>query len=162
MIRFWTSSPDRPPSRNRSVSRGDGTNGGFAVIRSKHSPRKASKRSPITTSRLVAPEIWALKRVQQAARGQRFRTDHFTFRKGVQHFDVQHGVLPRKRIVESALGNAPVQGHLAAFKTRTAREALAGLLSLVAGAGGLAELRAHAASHPHFAVARAARGTKIG
>jgi ankyrin repeat protein len=51
------------------ASSGEGTNGGFAVIRSKRSPRTGSKRSPVATSRLVMPETWALKRVQPAARG---------------------------------------------------------------------------------------------
>ncbi len=62
-----------------------------------------------------------------------------------------------KRVVKAALGNAPVQRHLAALKTGAARKSLARFLTLVAGSGGLAQLRADAPANAHLAVARAAR-----
>src|SRR5262252_4066122 len=49
-----------------------------------------------------------------------------------------------------------VQRHLSAFEPAAARIAAARFLSLVPGTGCLAELRTHASSHAHFALAGAA------
>src|SRR5260370_16047142 len=54
-----------------------------------------------------------------------------------------------------------MQRHLAAFKSTAARIAAPRFLPFIAGAGGFAELRAHAAAHAHLAVTRAGGRTKI-
>src|SRR5712691_3430777 len=74
----------------------------------------------------------------QSARAERLRGDGGPRGKGVQGFHVHHREFARKWIVKSALGDAAVQGHLAAFESRAPRIALAGLLPLIARARGLA------------------------
>src|SRR5947208_17106684 len=64
--------------------------------------------------------------------------------------------------MKPALGHTPMQGHLPAFKSAAPRIASAGLLSLIARAGSLAKLRAHAAPYAHLAMPRAYRRTQIG
>src|SRR5277367_3536178 len=76
-------------------------------------------------------------------------------REGVQRLDIHDRKGLRKRRRKPALRQTPVQRHLSAFKSRTARIAATGLLPLVTCARSLAHLRAHAASDAHFAVTRA-------
>src|SRR5579884_3195632 len=87
--------------------------------------------------------------------------DGFAGGKRIELFDVDDGVFDGERVVKAALGHAAMQRHLAAFKAATTRIAAARLLSLVAGSGRFAELRAHAAADAHLAMARAARGPQI-
>src|SRR5579872_3067196 len=98
----------------------------------------------------------------QSGTDEQVRSDRRAGRKNVQALDIHDGVFHARRIVESALRNAPAQRHLAALKTRAARVALAGFLSLVALARRFAELRADPASHAHLAVPRTARRLQIG
>src|ERR1700687_2033364 len=61
-------------------------------------------------------------------------------RKNVQFRQVHDRVGHAKGIVKAALRHAPVQRHLSAFKAAAARIAAAGLLSLIAGARGAAQV----------------------
>src|SRR5262249_31108966 len=58
---------------------------------------------------------------------------------------IEDGVLLLKDIRKTALGQAAMQRHLAAFKSALLAESSAGPLSLAAAGGGLAVARAHAA-----------------
>src|SRR5271170_6535878 len=91
----------------------------------------------------------------EAVGAQEFRSDRFAFGKHIQFLEVDDRILDAERAVKAALGHAAVQRHLSAFKTPAARIATAGLLALVAGAGGLAELGTHAAADANFFLARA-------
>src|SRR5689334_24458766 len=90
-------------------------------------------------------------------RAKQIRRHRFTSRKNVEFFQIDDRETRSKRIVESALGNAAMQRHLAAFKTAAARIAATRLLPLVAGAGRLAKLGADTTADAHFTVARATR-----
>jgi len=81
--------------------------------------------------------------------------------ENVQFFQVHDRVRHTERIVETALGHAPVQRHLPAFKSAAARITAPGFLPLVAGASGLAELGADAAAHTHLFLARARRRLQV-
>src|SRR5215831_263061 len=94
-------------------------------------------------------------------RTEQVRRNGFACWKRVELFHVDHRKGRSKRIVESALRNAAMQRHLAAFKTAAARIAAARLLPLVTGAGSFAELRTHAAANAYLSPAGAARGSKI-
>jgi hypothetical protein len=89
------------------------------------------------------------------------RRDGFVGGKGVQHPDIHHRKIGAERIVEAAFGQTAMQRHLAAFEPEAARIPRAGFLSLVAPAGGLAQLRADAAADADFPSARAARRTQF-
>src|SRR5579864_6201727 len=91
----------------------------------------------------------------EAVRAQQIRRHGLARGEHVEFLEVDDGIADAKRIVKAALRNAAMQRHLSAFKTPAARIAAPGFLSLVAGAGGLAELRAHAAADAHFFLARA-------
>src|SRR5579872_2118804 len=64
-----------------------------------------------------------------------------------QPFQVQDGVFHAENIGEAALGQAAVQGHLAAFKAAHHARSGAGPLSLMSARGGLAHAAAHAPAH---------------
>src|SRR5262249_46341344 len=91
---------------------------------------------------------------------QQIRGDRFSRWEDVKFFQIQHGVFGAERIVKSTLRHAAMKGHLTALKTATTRIAATRLLALVAGAGGLAELRAHTAADANFLDARTARRPK--
>src|SRR5713101_8420966 len=100
-----------------------------------------------------------LDRVRGAAhktvRAEQLGSNRLAGRKNVQFRKVHNRVRHAKRIMKAALRHPPVQRHLSAFKAAAARIAAARLLSLVAGARGLAELRSHAAANANFLLARA-------
>src|SRR5580704_2569678 len=98
---------------------------------------------------------------QDADAKQQLRRNGGALFKAVQFFDVNDGVGRRTGRDESTLRKTAVQRHLAAFKSRAARIAAAGLLALVAGAGSLTQLRAHATADANLAVARAAGRLQI-
>src|SRR5213082_1248030 len=87
----------------------------------------------------------------KAVCAKQIRSNRFARGKNIQFFEVHHRIGDPKQIVEAALRNAPVQRHLAAFKSPAARIAAAGLLSLVARARGFAELGPDAAAHANLA-----------
>src|ERR1019366_2735672 len=88
-------------------------------------------------------------------RAKQFRRYGFTGGKSVQRFNIHDREFFRTRIVKSALGNAAMQRHLAAFKSAAHLVAGAGLLSFAALAGGAAELGADTAANANLLVARA-------
>src|SRR6202521_1873251 len=75
--------------------------------------------------------------------------------KNVQFRQVHDRIRHAKRIVKTALRHAPVQRHLSAFKATPARITATRLLSFVAGAGGFAQLRTHAAADANLLLTRA-------
>src|SRR5580704_8728559 len=83
-------------------------------------------------------------------------------RKRVQSLDIDDRERLRKRRRKPALRQTPVQRHLTTFKSWAAGIAATGLLPLVTCTRSLAHLRAHAASHAHLAVTRAARRLQVG
>src|SRR5260370_718722 len=91
----------------------------------------------------------------KTVRAKQIGSNGLAGRKNIQFRQVHDRVGHAERIVKAALRHAPVQRHLSAFKAAAARITAARLLSLVAGPRGLAELGAHAAADPHFAVPRA-------
>src|SRR5258708_26376703 len=91
----------------------------------------------------------------ETVRAKQIRGHRFARGEHVKFLEVDDGIRDAKRIVKPALRNAAMQRHLSAFETAAARIAAPGFLSLVAGAGGLAELRPHAAADAHFFLARA-------
>src|SRR6202795_4821243 len=97
----------------------------------------------------------------EAVRAKQIRRHRLSRGEHIEFLEVDDGIRDAKRIVKAALRNAAVQRHLAAFETTAARIAAAGLLSLVAGAGGLAEFRAHTAADAHFFLARALWGAEV-
>src|SRR6267143_3763081 len=97
----------------------------------------------------------------KTVRPKQLRGHRLAGRKNVQFFQIHDRVRHAKRIVKAALGHAPVQWHLPAFKSTAARITAPGFLPLVAGAGGLAELGADAAAHAHLFLARARRRLQI-
>src|SRR5215831_6561827 len=76
----------------------------------------------------------------KTVRAKQIGGDRFARGKNIQFFQVHHRICDSKQIVEAALRDAAMQRHLAAFKPAAARITAAGLLPLVTGAGGLAEL----------------------
>jgi hypothetical protein len=74
----------------------------------------------------------AILEVADDSRLQQYFRIHFRprleFREAIQIYDC---ILFPEYIVKAALGQAPVQGHLAAFKARANRAPRAGLLALV-------------------------------
>src|SRR5256885_16678679 len=93
----------------------------------------------------IAENFHALELAANEAVGAEEVGGHrFSSRENVERFQIEHGVFLAERIVETALGHAAVQRHLAAFKSATARIAAAGLLAFVAGASGFAALGSHA------------------
>jgi hypothetical protein len=68
--------------------------------------------------------------------------------------EVHHGVLDAERVVEPALGHAPVQRHLAALEPALELEARARLRALVAAPGRLAVARPLAAADALAAASR--------
>src|SRR5260370_1652790 len=110
----------------------------------------------------LAKNLYALAlAANESVRAQQLRRHCFAGGKDVQLFQVQDPIFDSERVMKRAPGHAAMQRHLAAFKSTAARITAAGLLSLVAGAGSLAELRAHAAANTHLAVTRADRRTQI-
>src|SRR5713226_835667 len=91
----------------------------------------------------------------EAVRAQQIRRHRLARGEHVKFLEVHDRITDTKRIVKAALRNAAMQWHLSAFKTSAARIPAAGLLTLVAGASGPAELRAHPAPDAHFLLARA-------
>src|SRR5229473_3200383 len=91
----------------------------------------------------------------KTVRAEQLGSNRLTGRKNVQFRQVHDRVRHAKGIVKPALRHAPVQRHLPALKAAAARIAAARLLSLVAGARGLAELGTHAAADANFLFARA-------
>src|SRR5271157_709919 len=91
----------------------------------------------------------------KAVRAQQLRRHRLARGEHVKFLEVDDGILHAELIVEPALRNAPVQRHLPAFKAAPPRIAAPRLLALVALPGGPAELRADAAAHAHFLLARA-------
>src|SRR4029077_15703794 len=70
-------------------------------------------------------------------------------------------VLLRKRVLESALRQTTVQGHLSAFESPSPLVASPGLLPLVALSRRFSQLRAHAPPDAHLPVPRPARRLQI-
>src|SRR5579862_5481674 len=97
----------------------------------------------------------------ESVRAQQLRRHRLAGGEHVEFLEVYDGVADAKRIVKTTLRNAAMQRHLPAFKAPAARIATAGLLSLVAGAGGSAELRTDTAADADFAVARALCGAEV-
>src|SRR6267378_3633042 len=97
----------------------------------------------------------------KTVRAKQFRSDCLARWKNVQLLQIHDRVRHAKRIVKAALGHAPVQRHLPAFKSTAARVTAPGFLPLVAGAGSFAELGADAAAHTHLFLARARRRLQI-
>src|SRR6266481_4053294 len=91
----------------------------------------------------------------KTVRAEQLRSHRFPGRKSIQFRQVHDRVRHSERIMKPALGHAPVQRHLPAFKAAAARISAARLLPLVAGTGRLPQLRAHATAHAYFALARA-------
>src|SRR5208337_31003 len=91
----------------------------------------------------------------KTVRAQQLRRHRLAFGEHVEFLEVDDGILHAERIVEPALRNAPVQRHLPAFKAAPPRIAAPRFLALVALPGSPAELRADAAAHAHFTLARA-------
>src|SRR5712692_10579801 len=91
----------------------------------------------------------------KSVRAEQLGSNRRAGRKNIQFRQVDDRVRHAKRVMEAALRHAPVQRHLSALKSAAARIAAARLLSLVAGARSLAELRAHAAADANFLLARA-------
>src|ERR1700722_7464645 len=79
----------------------------------------------------------------EAVRTKQIRGHRLARGEHVEFLEIDDGVRYAKRIVKTALRNAAMQRHLPAFETASARITAAGFLSLVAGAGGPAELRTH-------------------
>ena len=67
----------------------------------------------------------------------RFQIHNSAVFKGVEGRHIENGVLRREDVVKAPLGDASLQRHLAAFKAGAHPAAGAGLLALVALAGGL-------------------------
>src|ERR1700674_906070 len=76
----------------------------------------------------------------EAMGAKQFGCHRLARRKNVELFQVHHRVRHAKGVVKPALRHAPVKRHLSAFKPTPTRVTAAGLLTLVAGAGGFAEL----------------------
>src|SRR5882762_850482 len=91
----------------------------------------------------------------KTVRAEQIRRHRLAGRKNVQFLQVHDRIRHAKRVMKAALRHAPVQRHLSAFKPAAARIATPGLLSLVAGTGRLAELRADTPADTHFALPRA-------
>src|SRR6266849_5171010 len=91
----------------------------------------------------------------KTVRAEQIRRDGLAGRKNIQFRQVHDRIGHAERIVKAALRHAPVQRHLPALKAAAARIAAARLLSLVAGARGLAELGAYAAANANLLLARA-------
>src|SRR5712664_1407292 len=91
----------------------------------------------------------------KTVRAEQLGSHRLAGRKNVQFRQVHDRVRHAEWVVKTALRHAPVQRHLSAFKAAAARIAAARLLSLVAGARGLTELRSHAAANANFLLARA-------
>src|SRR5262249_13935116 len=97
---------------------------------------------------------------QHAGLHQRFRVDHAARvqRLGVERLldtvAIDLGVFDAEHVVETALGQATVQRHLAAFKALDAHARTRGL-ALAAAARGLALARTDAAADAHALLARA-------
>src|SRR5260370_9413563 len=106
-----------------------------------------------------------LDRVSGAAhktmRAEQLRRNRLARWENVQFRQVHNRVRHAKRVMKAALRHAPVQRHLSALKATAARIAAARLLSLVAGACGLAKLGTHPAADANFALARARRRLQI-
>src|ERR1700730_15864420 len=85
---------------------------------------------------------------------EQLRCNGFACRKCIESLHVHHGVSLRERARKTALRQAPVQRHLAAFKSRAAGITTAGLLPLVTSSGSLPQLRSHASADGHLAVTR--------
>src|SRR5260370_3128804 len=90
----------------------------------------------------------------KSVRAEQLGSNRLAGRKNIQFRQVDDRVRHAKGVMKAALRHAPVQRHLSAFKPAAARITAARLLTLVAGASGLAEFRAHAAADAHFALAR--------
>src|SRR5208282_5781033 len=84
-------------------------------------------------------------RPHDAALRKNLRRDRIARREQVERLDVDDRKSLRRRAREAPLWQAPVERHLAAFKSGAARIAAPGLLSLVARASCFPHLRAHAA-----------------
>src|SRR5258708_25660340 len=97
----------------------------------------------------------------KTVRAEQLGSNRLAGRKNVQFRQVHDRVGYAKGIVKAALRHAPVQRHLSAFKAAAARIAAARLLSLVAGACGLAELRTHPAANANFLLPRPPRRLQI-
>src|SRR5690349_18366103 len=97
----------------------------------------------------------------KTVRTKQVGSDRFARGENIQLFEVHHRIGDAKKIVEAALRDAAVQRHLAAFEPASARIAAAGLLALVAGARGLAELGADSAAYANLADARASGRMQI-
>src|SRR5260370_10460904 len=91
----------------------------------------------------------------KTVRAEQLWSNRLTGRKNVQFRQVHDRVRHAKGIVKPALLHAPGHRHLPAFKAAAAPIAPTRLLSLVAGARGLAELGTHAAADANFLLARA-------
>src|SRR5258708_5786108 len=95
-----------------------------------------------------------LDRVRGAAHktvcAKQLRSNRLAGRKNVQFRQVHDRVRHAEWVVKAALRHPPMQRHLSAFKAAPARIAAARLLSLVAGARRLAELRSHPAANSTF------------
>src|SRR5260370_2030915 len=89
----------------------------------------------------------------KAVRAEQLRGHRLAGRKNIQFCQVHNRIRHAKRIVKPALGHAPVQRHLAAFKPPAARITAARLLTLVAGAAGLSALLSPPPANPHFTLA---------
>ena len=72
---------------------------------------------------------------------------HGAVLKAGEDLYIHAGVLGRKDVLESALGDSSLQGHLAALKAGAYTAAGAGVLALVALAGGFAVAGASAAAY---------------
>src|SRR5580704_8537592 len=104
----------------------------------------------------IAQNLDGIRRAaDESVRTKQIRRHRLSRREHVEFLEVDNGIADAKRIVKAALRNAAMQRHLPAFKTPAARITAAGFLSLVAGAGGLAELRTHTTANAHFFLARA-------
>src|ERR1700722_18041530 len=82
---------------------------------------------------------------QQALQAQASKVHGLAGREGSQGSDVDGHEAFSERILEADLGEAALQRHLSAFETLEVHVAAAGLLSLAATAGGLAQAGALAA-----------------
>src|SRR5260370_16455672 len=91
----------------------------------------------------------------KSVRAEQLGSNRLAGRKNSKFGQVDDRVRHAKGVMKAALRHAAVQRHLAAFKPAAARITAARLLSLVAGARGPAELRAHAAADANFLLARA-------
>src|SRR3989338_6595895 len=86
-------------------------------------------------------------RHQPALAQQVRRHHHAGAKERAERIEVDDLVLHAKRVVEAALGHAPVQRHLAALETALALEARARLRALVSAPGRLPLAGSLAASH---------------